>query len=202
MLSLRGFLHRAEEMSRGLSEAKNKSYKFHWSYSDYEEMDIRKTSHFALALLAVVVLSSCANKDGAHTTAISHVPPPPRQVLKIVSRPTPRFPEVLLPDSTADTGKPFLIVNLAKGSSFRLGEDVPISFLVENAKLKGEGGEFRIRYIVDDDDMQWRDTTEGFWLTGWLPGKHTIRVELIGPNGWPYKNGNANIVTREISVEP
>jgi hypothetical protein len=83
-----------------------------------------------------------------------------------------------------------------------LGEDVPISFVVWNAKLKGDGGEFRIRYIVDDDDMQWRDTAEAFWLSGWLRGKHTIRVELIGPDGWPYKNGNANIVTREISVEP
>jgi len=169
---------------------------------DYEEMDTCKTSHLLLAVLAVVVLSACGEKDGAHTTAITHVPAPPRQILKTVSRATPRLPEVLSPDSTVDTGKPFLIVNLANGSRFPLGEDVPISFLVENAKLKGDGGEFRIRYIVDDDDMQWRDTAEGFWLTGWLPGKHTVRVELIGPNGWPYKNGNANIVTREISIEP
>jgi len=165
-------------------------------------MDTCKTSHLLLAVLAVVVLSACGEKDDAHTTAITHVPAPPRQILKIVSRGTPRLPEVLSPDSTVDTGKPFLIVNLANGSRFPLGEDVPISFLVENAKLKGDGGEFRIRYIVDDDDMQWRDTAEGFWLTGWLPGKHTVRVELIGPNGWPYKNGNANIVTREISIEP
>ena len=185
-------------MSRGLSEAKNRSNR---SYSDYEEMDTSKPSRFALLLLAVVVLSSCAEKDGAHTTAISHIPPPPRQVLKIVSRSMPRFPELLSPDSAADTGKPFLIVNLANGSKFRLGEDVPISFLVENAKLKGDGGQFRIRYIVDDDDMQWRNTAEGFWLTGWLPGKHTVRIELIGPDGWPYKNGNANVVTRQISVE-
>jgi hypothetical protein len=98
--------------------------------------------------------------------------------------------------------KPLLIFNLANGSRFHLGEDVPISFQVQNAKLKGDGGEFRIRYIVDDDDMQWRDTTDRFWLRGWLLGKHTVRVELIGPNGWPYKNGNANIVTREITIEP
>jgi hypothetical protein len=168
----------------------------------HKMIHISKRSRLLLALLALIISSACAEKDGAHTTVITRVPAPPHQVLKIVSRPDARFPELLLPDSPADIKKPFLILNLAKGSRFRFGEDVPISFLVENAKLKGDGGEFRIRYIVDDDDMQWRDTAEAFWLSGWLPGKHTIRVELIGPDGWPYKNGNANIVTREISVEP
>jgi len=162
-------------------------------------MDIFKRLHLLIALLTAVILSGCGEKDGVHTTAITHVPPPPRQILKIVSRPMSSTPP-LAPDSTADPRKPLLIFNLANGSKFRLGEDVPVSFQVQNAKLKGEGGEFRIRYIVDDDDMQWRDTAEAFWLTGWLAGKHTIRVELIGPNGWPYKNGNANIVTREINV--
>src|SRR6185295_11027008 len=115
-------------------------------------MDIRKRSQLPLALLALIVSSACGEKDGAHTTVITHVAPPPHQVLKIVSRPTPKFPELLLPGSAADIKKPFLVFNLAKGARFRLGEDVPISFVVENAKLKGEGGEFRIRYIVDDDD--------------------------------------------------
>ena len=165
-------------------------------------MDNRKSSLLLVVLFVLIGSSACGEKDGAHTTAIVRVSPPPHQVLKIVTRQTPRFPELLLPDSTADTSKPFVILNLANGSRFRLGEDVPISFLVENAKLKGDGGEFRVRYIVDDDDMQWRDTREGFWLSGWLAGKHTIRVELIGPNGWPYKNGNANVVTREIVIEP
>jgi hypothetical protein len=165
-------------------------------------METGKRLHLLLALLALIVSSACGEKEGAHTTVITHVAAPPHQVLTIVSRPTPRFSELLLPDSAADIRKPVLVLNLAKGSRFRLGEDVPISFLVWNAKLKGDGGEFRIRYIVDDDDMQWRDTAEAFWLSGWLPGKHTIRVELIGPDGWPYKNGNANIVTREITIEP
>jgi hypothetical protein len=44
------------------------------------------------------------------------------------------------------------------------------------------------------------DNADSFWLAGWIPGKHTIRIELIGPNGWPYKNGNANIVTKEITI--
>jgi hypothetical protein len=81
-----------------------------------------------------------------------------------------------------------------------MGEEVPIDFSILNAKLKGDGGDYRMRYIVDDDDMKWVDKAEPFWLAGWIPGQHTIRMELIGPDGWPYKNGSANIVTKEISV--
>jgi hypothetical protein len=33
-----------------------------------------------------------------------------------------------------------------------------------------------------------------------MKGKHTVRLELIGPDGWPFRNGDANIITREISV--
>ena len=69
-----------------------------------------------------------------------------------------------------------------------------------NAKLKGDGGDYRVRYIVDDEDMQWIDVSEQVVLTGWIPGKHTIRLELIGPDGWPYRNGDYNVVTRELTV--
>jgi hypothetical protein len=54
--------------------------------------------------------------------------------------------------------------------------------------------------MVDDDDMQWIDRMEEVWLWGWLPGKHTIRLELIGPDGWPARNGQLNIETREITI--
>jgi len=95
-----------------------------------------------------------------------------------------------------------LLNSPAEEATFREGEEVVIDFSLDNAKLKGEGGEFRVRYMVDDDDMQWLDRWEQVVLTGWLPGKHTIRVELIGPDGWPYKNGDFNIVQREIQVVP
>lgn len=81
-----------------------------------------------------------------------------------------------------------------------MGHPVPIDFDVTNAKLKGDGGNFRVRYIVDDGQMQWLDESRPIWLSGWVPGEHMIRLELIGPDGWPYRNGNANIVTRKIWV--
>ena len=99
-----------------------------------------------------------------------------------------------------DPKKPLLVFDLST-TTFRVGDVVPINFAVRNAKLRGEGGEFRIRYFIDDDDARWTDRTEPFGLSGWVPGKHTIRLELIGPDGWPYRNGNQNIVTREITVQ-
>ena len=75
-----------------------------------------------------------------------------------------------------------------------------IDFSLANAKLKGDGGDYRVRYIVDDEEMQWIDAHEELALTGWTLGKHTIRIELIGPDGWPYHNGDYNVVTRELTV--
>jgi len=99
----------------------------------------------------------------------------------------------------ADLTKP-LLVDLGEGETFRIGQDVVIDFTVCNAKLRSDGGDFRVRYIIDDDDPQWVENAYPFGLSGWVAGKHTIRLELIGPDGWPYKNGNQNIITREITV--
>lgn len=95
--------------------------------------------------------------------------------------------------------KPVLVFHLPNGTTFREGEAVVIDFLLENAQLKGDGGQYRLRYIVDDDEMQWIDRWEQVWLTGWVEGKHTIRLELVGPDGWPDRNGD-NIITREINI--
>jgi hypothetical protein len=57
-----------------------------------------------------------------------------------------------------------------------------------------------VRYIVDDEEMRWIDRWEEVVLSGWLPGQHTIRLELVGPDGWPYRNGDLNVVTRELTI--
>ena len=104
------------------------------------------------------------------------------------------------PKLKVEPAKPLLIFNLPDGKTFREGEEVVIDFSLANAKLKGDGGDYRVRYIVDDEEMQWIDRWEQIVLTGWTPGKHTIRLELVGPDGWPYHNGDYNIVTRELTV--
>ena len=148
-------------------------------------------------------LSGCAeNRDNAHTTATTFVPPPPHQTLTIVvaqgqstTTPVPDARDIPGVNSKA----PLLNFALANGSSFGAGQAVPLNISVSNARLKGDGGEFRIRYIVDEGEMNWIDDSRSIALSGWVPGEHTIRVELIGPDGWPYKNGEANIVTRKIT---
>jgi len=154
-----------------------------------------------LVLIALICVACASNNDNAHTTATTFVSPPPRQVLRAESRAsqqTPAKPDE--PKKQVDPKKPLLIFNLPNGKTFREGEEVVIDFSLANAKLKGDGGEYRVRYIVDDDDMKWIDRWEQIVLTGWTPGKHTIRLELIGPDGWPYRNGDYNVVTRELIV--
>ena len=99
-----------------------------------------------------------------------------------------------------DPNKPLLTFALPNG--MKLTSDMPlvIDFYLSNAKLKGDGGEYRVRYIIDDDDPQWIDEWEPVWLAGWIEGRHTVRLELVGPDGWPFLNGGYNIITREISV--
>ena len=104
------------------------------------------------------------------------------------------------PKLKVDPKKPLLVFNLPNGKTFREGEPVVIDFSLANAKLKGDGGDFRVRYIVDDEEMQWIDRSRAARADRLDAGKHTIRIELVGPDGWPYRNGDYNVVTRELTV--
>jgi hypothetical protein len=164
-------------------------------------MNVFKNQLWLIVIVAFVSLACSANNDNAHTTATTFVSPPPRQYLRVETRPAQQLsakPDD--PTLKVDVNKPLLIFNLPNGKTFHEGEEVVIDFSVANAKLKNEGGEYRVRYIVDDEDMKWIDAPQQLALTGWTPGKHTIRLELIGPDGWPYRNGDYNIVTRELTV--
>jgi hypothetical protein len=154
-----------------------------------------------VTLIALVSFACAGNSENAHTTATTFVPPPPRQILQVEKRAAKQVPaHPYDPKLKVDVKKPLLVFNLPNGQTFREGEAVTIDFSLANAKLKGDGGEYRVRYIVDDEEMQWIDAHEELVLTGWTPGKHTIRIELIGPDGWPYRNGDYNVVTRELTV--
>jgi hypothetical protein len=157
----------------------------------------------ALLTTLVIALAACSsNNDDRHTTVTTVVSPPPRQVLRVETRPSSKTPaKPNDPKLKVDPSKPLLIFNLPEGKTFRVGEEVAIDFSLANAKLKDDGGEYRVRYIVDDEEMQWIDAHEQVVLSGWLPGKHTIRLELVGPDGWPYRNGDYNVVSREINVQ-
>jgi hypothetical protein len=154
-----------------------------------------------ITLIAFVSVACSGGNDGSHTTATTFVSPPPRQVLRVETRAAKQV--TAQPDDPklkVDHTKPLLVFNLPDGYTFREGEAVVIDYSLANAKLKGDGGDYRVRYIVDDEEIQWIDRHEELVLTGWTPGKHTIRMELVGPDGWPYRNGDYNIITRELTV--
>ncbi len=100
-----------------------------------------------------------------------------------------------------DPTQPLLTYSRPKGEYKDQDADpIMIDFWLSNAKLKSDGGELRVRYIIDDDEPQYLDKWEPIWLAGWLGGKHTVRLELLNKDGWPIANGGYNITTREITV--
>lgn len=165
-------------------------------------METFKNRLCIVVVLMFLLVSACSrNNDNAHTTATTFVSPPVRQVLQAEHRPARQISaKPNDPRLRVDPNGPLLIFNLVEGATFLSGSEVVIDFSLANAKLKDDGGEFRLRYIVDDEDAQWIDRWEQVVLTGWTAGKHTIRLELIGPDGWPYRNGDYNVATREISI--
>ena len=154
-----------------------------------------------LVLFALVSFACSGNTDNAHTTATTYVPAPPRQVLHVETRAANQVPaQPDDPKLKVDRTKPLLVFNLPNDKTFREGEPVVLDFSLANAKLKGDGGEYRVRYIVDDEEMQWIDRWEQIVLSGWTLGNHTIRLELVGPDGWPYRNGDYNVAVRSLTV--
>ena len=142
-------------------------------------------------LIGTFLLAGCSgHNDNEHTTATTIVPPPPRQILRAELRPGPQE----TPDKIDDPQKPQLSLNIPR-TTIRDSEELVVNFVLGNAKLKGDGGEYRLRYMVDDGDMQWIDRWEQLVLSGWIPGPHTLRVELIAPDGWP-----RSTAVREITV--
>ena len=100
-----------------------------------------------------------------------------------------------------DPAKPLLTYSRPKGEY--KGEDadpIMIDFWLTGAKLKGDGGEYRVRYIVDDDDAKYIDKWEPIWLLGWINGKHSVHLELIDKDDKPVDNGGYNTTTREITI--
>jgi hypothetical protein len=100
-----------------------------------------------------------------------------------------------------DPTKPLLTYSRPKGEY--KGEDadpVMIDFWLLNAKLQGEGGEYRVRYSIDDGEAKFLEKWEPIWLSGWVSGKHRVKLELVDKSGNVVDNGGYNSTTREITI--
>src|ERR1700753_3393507 len=75
-----------------------------------------------------------------------------------------------------DKSKPLLTYSRPKGEY--KGDDtnaIMIDFWLLNAKLQGDGGDYRVRYSVDGGEPKYIDKWSPIWLTGWAAGKHTVK---------------------------
>jgi hypothetical protein len=100
-----------------------------------------------------------------------------------------------------DRTKPLLTYSRPKGEYKGVESDpIMIDFWLSNAKLQGDGGEYRVRYSVDGGAPQYIDKWEPIWLSGWAAGKHTVRLELVDRAGNVVDNGGYNATSREITV--
>lgn len=118
------------------------------------------------------------------------------------AKPTPEGKD--MPASTAgaiDATKPLLTYSRPKGEYKAADADaIMIDFWLTNAKLQGDGGEYRVKYSVDGGEAKFLDKWEPIWLSGWTNGKHTVKLELVDKAGTLVDNGGYNSTTREITV--
>ena len=100
-----------------------------------------------------------------------------------------------------DAAKPLLTYGRPKGEYKEADADpIMIDFWLANAKLTGDGGEYRVRYSVNSGPPQYVERWAPLWLQGWTSGKHSVKVELVDKDGNVVDNGGYNSTTREITV--
>ena len=107
-------------------------------------------------------------------------------------------------ESTAgavDMSKPLLTYSRPKGEYKGADADaIMIDFWLSNAKLTGDGGEYRVKYSVNGGEAKFIDKWTPIWLKGFPNGNHSVKVELVDKSGNVVDNGGYNSTTREITV--
>ncbi len=100
-----------------------------------------------------------------------------------------------------DFKRPLLTYSRPKGEYKGADADaIMMDFWLSNAKLTGDGGEYRVRYSVDGGGAKYIDKWQSIWLSGWTNGKHTVKLELVDKGGNLVDNGGYNSTMREITV--
>ncbi len=118
------------------------------------------------------------------------------------AKPTPEGKD--MPASEAgsiDASKPLLTYSRPKGEYKGADADpIMIDFWLANAKLIGDGGEYRVRYSVNGGEPKLIERWAPLWLSGWTAGKHTIKLDLVDKDGNVVDNGGYNSTSRDITV--
>jgi hypothetical protein len=100
-----------------------------------------------------------------------------------------------------DRNKPLLTYSRPKGEYKGADADaIMIDFWLSNAKLTGDGGNYRVRYTVDGGEAKFIDKWSPIWLAGWNAGTHKVKLELVDKDGNVVDNGGYNSTERTITV--
>lgn len=100
-----------------------------------------------------------------------------------------------------DAAKPLLTYSRPKGEYKGADADpIMIDFWLSNARLAGDGGEYRVRLSIDGKEVKMIDKWQPVWLSGWTNGKHTVKLELVDKSGNVVDNGGYNSTSRDITV--
>lgn len=100
-----------------------------------------------------------------------------------------------------DPTKPLLTFSRPKGE-YKDGDAdaIMIDFWLANAKLTGDGGEYRVKYAVDNGEARFIDKWAPIWLSGWTAGRHVVSLELVDKEGKTVDNGGYNATVRDFTV--
>lgn len=116
--------------------------------------------------------------------------------------PTSEGKDVLPSNSgPVDMTRPLLTYSRPKGEyKLETSDKIMVDFWLTNAKLKGDGGEYRVRIKIDAAEPIYLEKWEPVWLTGWVPGKVMLALELVDGNGNIIDNAGYNRTTRDITI--
>ncbi|MBI5272651.1 MAG: hypothetical protein HY861_01540 [Chlamydiia bacterium] len=97
-----------------------------------------------------------------------------------------------------DLSKPYLTYNEpSETTPLRLGQPILLDFLVTNCELTSDG--YKVRLTIDGKINRMLTTWQPYYLYGLSRGKHSIRIELLNPQG-NVVGGPFNDVERTIMV--
>lgn len=100
-----------------------------------------------------------------------------------------------------DFTKPLLTYSRPKGEYKGVdAEAIMIDFWLSNAKLLGDGGEYKVQYVINDGKPQLIEKWQPIWLKGWKDGKNTVKLTLLDKEGNAFENGGYNSTTTEITI--
>ena len=100
-----------------------------------------------------------------------------------------------------DFSKPLLTYSRPKGEyKGDAAKAIMIDFWLSNAKLTGDGGEYKVRYTINSEKPQFIEKWEPIWLKGWREGTYTVKLELVDKGGKLVENGGYNLTARSIDI--